>query len=237
MAHLVGGLLDQPRPMDGARRLRSRLRSLRMDVAFIAARLFNPAIAVPPPMLEGALHDELSAAMRSATTYLEYGSGGSTLLAASLVRGTVLSVESDRAFRDAIAAAVAPADRERVKVLHVDIGPTTRFGRPMLPLYARWSAYPVAPWRALQSPPDLILIDGRFRVACVLTSLLHLPTTWGGVIYLDDYEGGPKQRGYAAIEPFIANAAFVGRALRFTPGAFDRAALGVALATALRDTR
>src|SRR5688572_31929703 len=105
MAHLVGGLLDQPRPMDGAR----RLRSLRMDVAFIAARLFNPAIAVPPPMLEGALHDELSAAMRSATSYLEYGSGGSTLLAASLVRGTVLSVESDRAFRDAIAAAVEPA--------------------------------------------------------------------------------------------------------------------------------
>jgi hypothetical protein len=219
------------------KQLKYELRSWWLDAKFNWARFRNPVIAVPVPMLEGELHEELSAAMRTAGSYLEYGSGGSTLLAAKLVRGRVVSVESDRAFRNAITAAIAPEDRERVTVLHVDVGPTTRFGRPLLPLHHRWEEYPVAPWRVMRAPPDLIFVDGRFRVACVLTCLLRLPPTWDGRIYIDDYGGGPWQRDYAVIDPFIAKATPVGRALRFAPGAASREAIEAALIAALKDAR
>src|ERR1700732_3661364 len=63
--------------------------------------------------------------------YLEYGSGGSTLLAAKHV-GLLVSVDSDRMFLDAVQAAL---DRSTIvstfRPIYVDIGFTTSWGNPI----------------------------------------------------------------------------------------------------------
>jgi hypothetical protein len=66
----------------------------------------------------------------------------------------------------------------------------------------RWANYPAAPWRYLQSinqHPDLVLVDGRFRAACVLESLLNLQPMSGWQILVDDYAGRPH---YHVVERF-----------------------------------
>ena len=54
----------------------------------------------------------------------------------------------------------------------------------------KWSKYSSTVWSIIQqngSFPDFILIDGRFRVACVLQCLLNLPNNSNCILMLDDY--------------------------------------------------
>jgi hypothetical protein len=61
------------------------------------------------------------------------------------------------------------------------------------------------------------LIDGRFRVACVLESLLHLGPNTTCNILVDDYAGRPH---YKSIEEFGDLVAMHGRMAHFrrSPG-------------------
>ena len=66
----------------------------------------------------------------------------------------------------------------------------------------RWEEYARAPWRYFRTigqQPDLILVDGRFRVACVLESLLSLSPLSETQILLDDYVGRPE---YGVVEQY-----------------------------------
>jgi hypothetical protein len=112
--------------------------------------------------------------------YLEWGTGGSTLLAVN--RGnTVVSVESDslwaagvRARRE-IAEAVSAG---RATILHADIGPVGAFGHPQGRDHMdRWISYLYLPWKEWSrrgATPDLVYVDGRFRVACCLSVIVAL---------------------------------------------------------------
>ena len=71
-----------------------------------------------------------------------------------------------------------------------------------------WPAAPThaGPWRAVRAAgvqPDLVLVDGRFRVACFLYSLLHMKA--GGVILWDDYTNRPE---YHSVERFLKPVAY-----------------------------
>lgn len=135
--------------------------------------------------------NRLSEAYGAARSILEYGSGGSTLLACLLSR-RVHSVESDLKWASDIAAVIA-ANFEDAKatVMPVDIGPTGAWAFPADSSgYAAYSAYPNAAWdRDDFEDPDLILIDGRFRVACLMTALQRVrrPTR----VLFDDYTNRP----------------------------------------------
>jgi len=105
--------------------------------------------------------------------------------------------------------------RTATKLIHVNIGFTVDWGipaytRPTRRRIQRWENYPAAPWRYFRSigqQPDLILVDGRFRVACVLESLLNLSPVNHTLILLDDYITRPH---YQAVERF-ADLEMVGR--------------------------
>jgi hypothetical protein len=56
--------------------------------------------------------------------------------------------------------------------------------------------------------PDVILVDGRFRVACVLESLLNLGDQDACTILLDDYVG---RAHYRAVEAFVTVVELKGR--------------------------
>lgn len=175
-----------------------------------ACRTFRTVLACRTRRLEISSEphfDETSTAyfrerLAHTRNYLEYGSGGSTVLASRTVE-LMVSVDSDAHFLAAVRAKLA-ADAALLQsqartavamLMHVNIGPTVEWGAPALTRptarrIARWAAYASAPWnyfRSIGQQPDLILIDGRFRVACVLESLLSLSSQNDAELLLDDY--------------------------------------------------
>jgi hypothetical protein len=141
--------------------------------------------------------------------YLEYGSGGSTILAAQYV-SKLVSVESDRIFARAVKNAL-PQCRADIHMLSPAIGFTREWGypvfeRPTPSRVARWRRYSQAPWPLLDGDvPDTILIDGRARVACALETLIRVPRS--SLLIVDDYVG----RSYSAIENFADIVSLHGR--------------------------
>jgi hypothetical protein len=101
----------------------------------------------------------------NSTTYFEFGSGGSTAQAAIYVR-TVYSVESDAAWHAALREKIGPADHIVWMTIDLKV-PWGALGAPgPRSPPSDWPNYTHA-YRA-EYGADMILIDGRFRVACAL---------------------------------------------------------------------
>jgi hypothetical protein len=108
--------------------------------------------------------------------YAEFGIGGSTLLAVRQGFDALVGVESDGAWADAVRQheEVGPAIASgKASILHADVGPVGKWGRPLDKTFVeRWPRYIGAMWEEWarrESFPDLVLVDGRFRVACALS--------------------------------------------------------------------
>ena len=167
-----------------------------------------PVLTLPPE--EAAV---LRAEYARAEVILEYGSGGSTVLAASLPGKRIFSVESDAGWIERMAAwfrgnpAVSP-----VHLHHADIGPTAAWGRPADDSAIRaWPGYALSVWERRDfRHPDVVLIDGRFRPACLLTVALRCirPVT----VLFDDYR---RRKPYHTVERLLRPVAMVGRMARF----------------------
>lgn len=117
----------------------------------------------------------LSRHFLGARNIIEYGSGGSTFLAVTQTSANVSSVESDwewlAKMREMPEIAAAEAEG-RLRLMHVDIGPTRRWGFPIDESRRdNWPTYAACPWDAQSSDTDLVFVDGRFRVACILTAI------------------------------------------------------------------
>lgn len=158
----------------------------------------------------------LVAKYEAATTILEYGSGGSTVLAAKLGK-TVFSVESDQDWAERMAHHVASVS-DTAKVHWADVGPTGPWGVPMKPReFRKFSGYALSVWdRPDFEEPDLVLIDGRFRASCLVAVLLR--ATRPVTVLFDDYL---KRGYYHGVERLARKEETVGRMARFTvtPGA------------------
>ena len=112
--------------------------------------------------------------LHAATKYLEFGSGNSTTRAVKQEGLQIISVESDSEYLDDFKIFISTITKKSLSLefIHADIGPTEELGYPeestekaILLNYTNWV------WDKLKFKsfiPDLILIDGRFRVACCL---------------------------------------------------------------------
>lgn len=153
------------------------------------------------PHLPKAALARLTKAYEDATIILEYGSGGSTELAAALPGKYVMSVESDadwaRNLREKIHGS---RPRSYVAVHHVDIGKTGEWGRALTDRdWRNFHRYPNDIWdQSFFRHPEVVLIDGRFRTACLVTILLR--ATKPVTVLFDDYTDRPK---YRAVERII----------------------------------
>ncbi|WP_336489408.1 hypothetical protein [Methylobacterium nigriterrae] len=128
--------------------------------------------------------------LANARSYFEFGVGGSTKLAAEVVRGPVIAVDSDKAWIEAVSEQMPQSIYAR-QLLHVDIGPTREWGHPVSNEYReRFPSYPQAIIAPETKAFDLCLVDGRFRVACFLQALLHLKDD--AVIGIHDYRSRPQ---------------------------------------------
>lgn len=156
---------------------------------------------MPPAAVRG-----LRGLLDGAELMIEYGSGGSTIMAAGL-GVQVVSVETDHHFAAAVIAAAAERGLAGVRVLKADLGWTMEWGYPFdqYPTrrnLARWRRYVEAPWAVIgNSRPDLILIDGRFRKACLAGAVLEcLRRGISPPIVIDDYTDRPH---YAEVETLV----------------------------------
>jgi hypothetical protein len=135
--------------------------------------------------------------------YLEYGSGGSTIRAARMEK-PFISVETDRFYLKAVHKKIGTLSRGQ-HLLYADIGPIgPQYGAPLFKTptdlrLEKWTSYVSLPWRHLEpgALPDLVMIDGRFRVAAALISCAHLIDSPESRIAVDDYVGRPH---YQSIE-------------------------------------
>lgn len=147
--------------------------------------------------------DLLQEEMSKCSNYLEFGSGNSTLMAAqtsTIEKITV--VESDPVFWKELVNS-NPVIKESVKLkrlrpLLVNIGPTKQWGYPVDDsCQNKWPLYASKAFKK-DSSYDLILIDGRFRIACTFQSCLHVsPKTR---ILIHDFFIRPH---YFTIFPFL----------------------------------
>jgi hypothetical protein len=124
-----------------------------------------------------------------ANSILEYGSGGSTVVAAEFKNKSIYSVESDKKWADDLQGFLKRSDAvlSMPVIHHVDVGPTIKWGHPAgTSLHKRFHLYPLEIWDVDDFVhPDTVLIDGRFRVGCFFACLLRC--TKPMQILFDDY--------------------------------------------------
>lgn len=169
-----------------------------------AAEPVRPVLTLPED--SAAL---LRAEYAQAKVIVEYGAGGSTVEAGSLAGTTVFSVESDP---DWVSMMQRWFEREPpIGTVHfhsVDIGPTGPWGHPKdTKKWRNFVDYPLSVWdRPDFLHPDVVMIDGRFRVGCFIATLISIrqPTR----VLFDDYGNRPH---YHIVEEFSPRAYMVGR--------------------------
>jgi hypothetical protein len=170
-------------------------------------------ISAPVLTLPRKEAETLRSAYQAAEVILEYGSGGSTLVAGDLPGRRVFSVESSAKWIAMMEAWLTQnPPMAQVVLHHGNIGKTRDWGNPANNMsVARWSAYPVSVWdRPDFEHPDVVLIDGRFRLACALTVLFRI--TRPVRVLMDDYVNRPV---YKQIETLVGAPVMVGRMAQF----------------------
>jgi len=177
----------------------------------------EPSLEPLKPSLEQSGLDALKQAFSQSKVYLEYGCGGSTLLAANTNRLTVVSIDSDQKWIDRVQAHM-PSDARnprKAEILIAPIGHVEAWGRPTdRSKISSWNAYSSLPWFYCSDNsliPDLILIDGRFRVACFCASFLSARE--GATILFDDFFGRPH---YNIVKSLVEPIRMHGRMAEFT---------------------
>ena len=158
----------------------------------------------------------LRAVYARAGVILEYGSGGSPVVAAEMQGKRVFSVESDQAWAEMMRGWFTqnpPAADTEVDVIWSDIGPTKDWGFPRGSRgWKAYAQYPLKVWdMAGFVQPDVVLVDGRFRTGCAMAAALRTerPVT----VLFDDY--APRKH-YHRIEDFIgAPRRMIGRMAEF----------------------
>jgi hypothetical protein len=140
--------------------------------------------------------------------YLEFGTGGSTIAALGYANAKIYSVESSKEWiakmNSKYEIIKMSKDSGRLNLVHTDIGPVGDWGVPVK------SEAGIDPEKFLNysreifkinpevKSADVALIDGRFRVACFLNTLLNVGQDT--VIMFHDYWDRPK---YHAIMKYV----------------------------------
>ncbi|MCK5757083.1 MAG: hypothetical protein KAH46_30700 [Mycobacterium sp.] len=182
-------------------------------------RIIGFPVATEPHFDGNESKDWFVEALSQCHRYLEYGTGGSTYLAAQLGVPFV-AVDSDKYFLRAVERKISAAGyRDQNQVFrYADIGFTGTWGRPLGRVDARrlakFRSYSDIPPECFEGQfPDLVLVDGRFRVACalkVMKTLAECSPRWD--VAVDDYA---QRSEYHVLESY-STPTLVGRMAVFS---------------------
>lgn len=112
--------------------------------------------------------------MKKASSFFEYGSGGTTELACQAENlQHIVSVDGTREFLDALMYKSSCLQKStKWTPYYVDIGQSREFGYPIEHKPIQWANYTESVAKFQHLKPDLVLIDGRFRTTSALHTLL-----------------------------------------------------------------
>jgi len=155
-------------------------------------------------------------ALATCTVFGEYGCGASTIWCARNTAAQILSVDTSSEWIETVGNATGRPPQ--LQLVHVDLGRLGDWGRPRdYSRRDRFADYITAPWR-FDVKPDVVLVDGRFRVACFLTSLVEADP--GTTILFDDYTNRPH---FHLVEDYVPVVGQAGTQVKFVvPEKLDR---------------
>ena len=111
------------------------------------------------------------------------------MLAAKLGVKNLIYCDSSSVWIDSVSKIVSAYSEINAYPVFIDVGDVVEWGRPKDKSHAiAWKNYCYQPWLTAQKNninPQLVLVDGRFRVACFLNSLLF--GSFETTILFDDY--------------------------------------------------
>ena len=156
------------------------------------------------------------ALVRNAKVYAEYGVGKSSIWVLQNTQAKILAVDTSQHWIDHVKS--QSPDHHRFEIAWVNLGHIGWAGRPRgYSFRNQFMDYVGSLWNRSEQP-DLVLIDGRFRVACFLFSLATARP--GCIILFDDYTNRPE---YHLVEEYLAPTSYCGRQAKFiVPEALDR---------------
>jgi len=154
------------------------------------------------PRMSVAETDLFTGLLATATNYLEYGAGGSTLAAINSNAQRVVSIETDNNWLETVRnhpQALSAIAANRLILKYVDVGPVAEWGVPRTDDRLRnWPSYAAAPFVETDFDFDTVLVDGRFRVHCLLA--LASCITQDARIFLHDYR---FRHGYTIADKYF----------------------------------
>ncbi len=133
--------------------------------------------------------------IRNSKVYLEFGTGGSTFRTLLNSSAKIYSVDSDLNWIRSMQRywLIKYHKNRRLHFFHVDIGPTREWGylidedsRKIFPDYSSSVFNSVE-----KNEIDTVLIDGRFRIACTLKTILECHANKNLVILIHDFWNRP----------------------------------------------
>jgi hypothetical protein len=158
--------------------------------------------------------------LRSSEFLLEFGTGGSTLLALNAGPKRIVSCETDSDYIDDFRLKHASNfwNFSTIELHHLNVGPTEKWGYPVEPLTSSQTDHY---FRVIEehADADTVFIDGRFRVAVAAKCYLHLRDDAKFLIH--DF----KREHYSPVLEFLELEEQVGTLalLKKRPNSSDRA--------------
>lgn len=143
-------------------------------------------------------HDRLfKEIIEKVKVYGEYGCGKSTNWVLANTSANVLAVDTSDEWVNKVRSENIE-NNNRLNIHFSNLGEVGEWGYPeSYDKTSSFSDYTDFLWRQIERP-DIVLIDGRFRVCCFLTTLKF--ATEGTKIIFDDYVNRPK---YHIVEKYI----------------------------------
>ena len=175
---------------------------------YIAIRRLRSNLADPNELFNG--DDELfKDEVKKVDVYGEYGSGKSTKWVLNNTSTDVIVVDTSSEWVDTVKKDNS-SNNDRLNIHHSNLGEVGKWGRPLsYEKIESFSDYTDFMWKQKKTP-KFVLVDGRFRVCCFLTSLKFAEE--GTKIIFDDYTNRPQ---YHFVEKYVSRFKECGRQSMF----------------------
>ena len=127
--------------------------------------------------------------IKNIDTYFEYGCGKSTEYVYRYTNCNIYSVDTDQSWVKITQQLTNGKKDNRLNIDWIDVGKVEEWGYPITYAKRKYFFNYANNFYKKNYKPDLVLIDGRLRVFCFLTTLKHAPI--GTKIIFDDYTNRP----------------------------------------------
>ncbi len=153
--------------------------------------------------------------LKNCDVYFEYGVGNSTIWVLENTSCKIISVDTDKKWINKINAS---KNKKRIDINWINLGEIGNWGRPKTYKYRKYFIDYISNVWNFDLKADVILVDGRFRVACFLFSLINAKE--GSIIIFDDYVDRPH---YHVVEEVLKIYKKCGRQVFFkVPQVFNK---------------